>query len=60
MEQQQSSSSSVDNKGLSLPPSSGQVIVKSNSLSKKDKNQNMASKTKSPPDYDNNKVEKVN
>ena len=59
MEQQQSSSSSSDNRGLSLPPSSGQAIVKSNSLSKKDKNQNMASKTKSPPDFENNKVEKV-
>ena len=60
MEQQQSSSSSSDNKGLSLPPSSGQAIVKSNSLSKKDKNQNMASKTISPPAFDNVKVEKVN
>ena len=59
MEQQQSSSSSSDNKGLSLPPSSGQVIVKSDSLSKKDKNQNMDSKTKSPPDFDNVRVEKV-
>ena len=59
MEQQQSSSSTSDNRGLSLPPSSGQAIVKSNALSKKDKNQNMDSKTKSPPDFDNVRVEKV-
>ena len=59
MEQQQSSSSSSDIRGLSLPPSSGQGIVKSNSLSKKDKNKNMTSKSKSSPVFENVKAKKV-